>query len=132
MGYNKPMTDSTVIEKISATKFKATSLSVLTRVEMTKTPVQITRYGKPIAQIIPYPADMISSIEPEILSLQTNPELFHKYEDYRKKRVVFNQKFETDGSKRQKYYVRGEDSTGDKYPKQHQTDWKTKPFISKP
>jgi len=87
--------------------------------------------GEPIAQIIPYPADMISSIEPEILSLQTNPELYLKYEDYRKKRVVFNQKFEVEGTKRQKYYVRGEDSTGDKYPTQHQTDWKTKPFVSK-
>jgi prevent-host-death family protein len=57
MGYNKTMSDSIVIEKISATKFKATSLSVLTRVEMTKTPVQITRYGKPIAQIIPVQQD---------------------------------------------------------------------------
>jgi hypothetical protein len=63
--------------------------------------------------------------------MQTNPELYAKYEDYRKKRVVFNQKFQVDGTKRQKYYVRGEDSTGDKYPQQHQTDWKTKPFVSK-
>ena len=41
------------MEKISATKFKATSLSVLTRVEMTKMTVQVTRYGKPIAEIVP-------------------------------------------------------------------------------
>ena len=41
------------MEKISATKFKATSLSVLTRVEMTKTTVQVTRYGKPIVEIVP-------------------------------------------------------------------------------
>lgn len=41
------------MEKISATKFKATSLSVLTRVEMTKMTVQVTRYGKPIVEIIP-------------------------------------------------------------------------------
>jgi prevent-host-death family protein len=49
------------IEKISATKFKATSLSVLTRVETTKTPVQITRYGRPIAQIIPVQPDANST-----------------------------------------------------------------------
>jgi len=88
--------------------------------------------GEPIAQIIPYPADLIDSVEPEILSMQTNPELFAKYEDYRKKRVVFNEKFKYDGTKRQKYYVRGEDSLGNKYPEQHRTDWKTKPFVSKP
>ena len=45
--------EQSVIEKISATKFKATSLSVLTRVEMTKMTIQVTRYGKPIAEIVP-------------------------------------------------------------------------------
>ena len=88
--------------------------------------------GEPIAQIIPYPSDLISSVEPEILSMQTNPELYAKYEDYRKKRVVFNAKFDYDGTKRQKYYVRGEDSLGNKYPEQHRTDWKTKPFVTPP
>jgi hypothetical protein len=63
--------------------------------------------------------------------MQSNPELFAKYEDYRKKRQVFNEKFKYDGTKRQKYYVRGEDSLGNKYADQHQTDWKTKPFVSK-
>ena len=87
--------------------------------------------GEPIAQIIPYPADLISSVEPEILSLHNNPELYARYEDYRKKRTVFNEKFKYDGTKRQKYYVRGEDSMGNKYAEQHQTDWKTKPFVSK-
>jgi hypothetical protein len=88
--------------------------------------------GEPIAQIIPWPSDLISTVEPEILSLETNPELYARYEDYRKKRTVFNEKFKYDGSKRQKYYVRGEDSLGDKFPDQHKTDWKTKPFVSKP
>jgi hypothetical protein len=90
--------------------------------------------GEPIAQIIPYPSDTISNTEPEIrvLSMDTNPELYLRYEDYRKKRVVFNEKFKYDGSKRQKYYVRGEDSMGNKYAEHHQTDWKTKPFISIP
>ena len=87
--------------------------------------------GEPIAQIIPYPSGLISAMEPEILSLQKNPELYAKYEDYRKKRTVFNEKFKNDGSKRQKYYIRGEDSLGNKYSENHQTDWKTKPFVSK-
>jgi len=88
--------------------------------------------GEPIAQIFPFPSDLISSVEPEIqiLSMDTNPELFTKYEDYRKKRIVFNEKFKYDGSKRQKYYVRGEDSMGNKYPENHRTDWKTKSFTS--
>jgi prevent-host-death family protein len=47
------MTATQTVETISATKFKATSLSVLTRVEMTKMPIQVTRYGKPIARIVP-------------------------------------------------------------------------------
>lgn len=86
--------------------------------------------GEPIAQIIPYPGSLISETEPEIctLSMDTNPELYIKYEDYRKKRVVFNEKFKYDGSKRQKYYIRGEDSMGNKYPENHRTDWKTKTF----
>jgi hypothetical protein len=90
--------------------------------------------GEPIAQIFPYPSNMIIDTEPEIqtLSMDTNPELYLKYEDYRKKRMVFNEKFKYDGTKRQKYYVRGEDSMGNKYAEHHQTDWKTKPFVSKP
>jgi len=88
--------------------------------------------GEPIAQIIPYPSDTISDMEPEIrmLSAETNPDLYAKFEDYRKKRAVFNEKFKYEGDKRQKYYVRGEDSLGNKYTENHRTDWKTKPFTS--
>jgi hypothetical protein len=88
--------------------------------------------GEPIAQIMPYPSDLISTIEPEIrrLSMETNPELYVKYEDYLKKRSVFNEKFKYHATKRQKYYVRGEDSMGNKYTENHKTDWKTKPFAS--
>jgi hypothetical protein len=87
--------------------------------------------GEAIAQIIPYPQGLIETIEPEILTLQSNPELYARYEDYRKKRGVFNQKFEVDGKKRQKYYVRGEDSLGNKFPELHKTDWQTPNFVSK-
>jgi len=86
--------------------------------------------GEPIAQIIPWPLDLIDSIQPEILSLQTNPELYYRYDDYRKKRTVFNKKFEYDGKKRQKYYVRGEDSMGNQFHDEHRTDWKTPSFVS--
>jgi hypothetical protein len=84
--------------------------------------------GEPIAQIIPYPSDLLSQVEPAILPLESNPELLAKFEDYRKKRGVFNEKFASEGDKRQKYYVRGEDSLGNKYPENHRTDWKQKPF----
>ena len=57
------------------------------------------------------------------------PELYARYEDYRKKRSVFNEKFKYEGRKRQKYYVRGEDSLGNK-AEHHKTDWKIKPFVS--
>jgi hypothetical protein len=84
--------------------------------------------GEPIAQIVPFPSTMISDVEPEIRSIQSHPELYAKYEDYRKKRAVFNEKFKYDGNRRQKYYVRGEDSLGNKYPENHRTDWRTRPF----
>jgi hypothetical protein len=85
--------------------------------------------NEPIAQIIPWPMDALDSFEPEIRSLQENPELYNRFEDYRKKRTVFNEKFKYDGKKRQKYYVRGEDSLGNK-AEEHRTDWKVKPFAS--
>jgi prevent-host-death family protein len=44
------------MEEITATKFKATSLAVLSRVEKTKKPVRVTRYGKPVAEIVPVKA----------------------------------------------------------------------------
>jgi hypothetical protein len=85
--------------------------------------------NEPIAQIIPWPMDTLDTFEPEIRSLQENPELYAAYEDYRKKRTVFNEKFKHDGRKRQKYYVRGEDSLGNK-AQEHRTDWRVKPFVT--
>ena len=49
------------IEKISATNFKATSLSVLTKVEMTKMTIQVTRYGKPIVEIVPVRSELTAT-----------------------------------------------------------------------
>jgi prevent-host-death family protein len=41
------------VEAIAISKFKATCLSVLERVRRTGKPVLVTRFGKPIAEIVP-------------------------------------------------------------------------------
>jgi prevent-host-death family protein len=43
------------METIAVSKFKATCLSVLERVRKTGKPVLVTRFGKPIAEIVPPP-----------------------------------------------------------------------------
>jgi prevent-host-death family protein len=43
------------MEEIAISKFKATCLSVLEQVRKTKKPVLVTRFGKPIAEIVPPP-----------------------------------------------------------------------------
>jgi antitoxin (DNA-binding transcriptional repressor) of toxin-antitoxin stability system len=45
------------VEQIAVSKFKATCLSVLQRVNKTRKPVVITRFGVPIAEIGPPPAE---------------------------------------------------------------------------
>lgn len=44
-----------VLETIAVSKFKATCLAVLERVRRTKKPVLITRFGKPVAEVVPPP-----------------------------------------------------------------------------
>jgi prevent-host-death family protein len=44
---------NSVMEQISASEFKINCLSVVERVRKTRKPVCITRYGKPVARIIP-------------------------------------------------------------------------------
>lgn len=41
------------MEKIAISKFKATCLAVLERVRTTHQPVLITRFGKPVAEVVP-------------------------------------------------------------------------------
>jgi prevent-host-death family protein len=41
------------VEEIAVSKFKATCLSVLERVRKTRRPVRVTRFGKPIAEVVP-------------------------------------------------------------------------------
>jgi prevent-host-death family protein len=45
------------MEKIAVSKFKATCLSVVERVRRTKKPVLITRFGEPVAQVVPPPPE---------------------------------------------------------------------------
>ncbi len=41
------------METMAISKFKATCLSVLERVRKTGKPVRVTRFGKPIADVVP-------------------------------------------------------------------------------
>ena len=41
------------MEEIAVTKFKASCLSVLERVQKTRKPVRVTRRGKPLADVVP-------------------------------------------------------------------------------
>jgi prevent-host-death family protein len=41
------------MEEIAISKFKATCLSVLQRVRKTRRPVRVTRFGKPVADVVP-------------------------------------------------------------------------------
>ena len=43
------------MEEIQISKFKATCLAVLHRVRETRKPVLVTRFGQPIAQVLPPP-----------------------------------------------------------------------------
>jgi prevent-host-death family protein len=41
------------MEGIAISKFKATCLEVLERVRRTRTPIRVTRFGKPVAEVTP-------------------------------------------------------------------------------
>lgn len=41
------------MEEIAISKFKATCLAVLERVRKTRKPIRITRFGKPVAEVVP-------------------------------------------------------------------------------
>jgi prevent-host-death family protein len=44
------------VEEIAISKFKATCLAVLERVRKTRKPIRVTRFGKPVAEVVP-PSD---------------------------------------------------------------------------
>jgi antitoxin (DNA-binding transcriptional repressor) of toxin-antitoxin stability system len=41
------------MEEIAVSKFKATCLAVIERVRWTRKPIRITRFGDPIAEVVP-------------------------------------------------------------------------------
>lgn len=41
------------MEQIAISKFKATCLAVLDRVRKTRTPILVTRFGVPVAEVVP-------------------------------------------------------------------------------
>ena len=41
------------MEEIAISKFKATCLAVLERVRKTRKPVRVTRFGEPVAEVVP-------------------------------------------------------------------------------
>ncbi len=42
-----------VVREIAISKFKATCLAVLEDVRRTRRPIRITRFGKPVAEVLP-------------------------------------------------------------------------------
>ncbi len=49
------------MEEIQISKFKATCLAVLARVGETGNPILVTRFGKPVAQVVPPPPNCSGS-----------------------------------------------------------------------
>lgn len=45
------------MREIAISKFKSTCLGVLEEVRKTRTPVRITRFGKPVAEVVPIAAE---------------------------------------------------------------------------
>lgn len=49
------------MREIAISKFKATCLSVLEGVRRTRTPVRITKFGRPVADVLPTSASPVKS-----------------------------------------------------------------------
>jgi prevent-host-death family protein len=49
------------MEKIAVSQFKATCLALVERVRKTRQPVLITRFGRPVAQLIPAELESVRS-----------------------------------------------------------------------
>src|SRR5258708_14218622 len=47
------MTNKETMQEISISEFKAKCLAVLDRVRSTKKPIRVTRFGKPVAEVVP-------------------------------------------------------------------------------
>ncbi|MGA2773130.1 MAG: type II toxin-antitoxin system prevent-host-death family antitoxin [Bryobacteraceae bacterium] len=49
------------MQEIAISKFKATCLAVLEDVRRTGTPVRVTRFGRPVAEVVPTRPETVSS-----------------------------------------------------------------------
>jgi prevent-host-death family protein len=52
MVFDHGIIDSSIMEEIAISKFKATCLAVLERVRKTGKPVLVTRFGEPVAEVV--------------------------------------------------------------------------------
>jgi prevent-host-death family protein len=46
------------MQEIAISEFKAKCLAILEQVEKTKSPIRITRHGKPVAEVVPAAAEV--------------------------------------------------------------------------
>ncbi len=53
MGLTRDRRDIAPLQEIAISEFKAKCLAMLERVRKTKTPVRITRFGRPVADVVP-------------------------------------------------------------------------------
>ncbi len=65
-----------VVKEVPISEFKAKRLALLEQVQKTKTPIRITRFGKPVAEVVPPPpatsADWMGSMKDRIEILGDN------------------------------------------------------------
>jgi antitoxin (DNA-binding transcriptional repressor) of toxin-antitoxin stability system len=52
-GTKEKRTGSKLMEEIAISKFKATCLATLERVRRTRRPIRVTKFGEPIAEVVP-------------------------------------------------------------------------------
>ena len=55
--YGQNKCENRGMDEMSVSKFKATCLAVLKRVQKTRKPIRITKFGKPIATVVPLDED---------------------------------------------------------------------------
>jgi prevent-host-death family protein len=59
-----------VVKEIAISEFKAKCLALLDQVQKTKKPIRVTRFGKPVAEVVPpsaeTPTDWLGSMKDEI------------------------------------------------------------------
>lgn len=48
-----------VVKEVAISEFKAKCLSLLDQVQKTKQPIRITRFGKPVAEVVPTSPDSV-------------------------------------------------------------------------